>query len=396
MRRFGLVIALGGGAAGLLASQVGYLWRHPEVWPPDDSIEYWAAAHLLRQGQNPYAAELLLPLQQAGGRSTDTAVMMWNPPWTLAVVLPLAWLSARAAQLFWLAVQASVLLYCGDRLWRMYGGSSERRWVGWLLTLAWLPSLFALQAGQITPLVLLGAVLWMDSQTARRSWQAGIALGLLAIKPHLVILLGMLQVFWIVQQRQWTVLLAGAAAAALAVGVVMLGRPAILLDYGEALLHRPPAQWYSPTLGAYLRAWLGAEYFSLQFVPTLLGLVALGAAMASGWPRHWCWRTLTPPLLLASFVVAPYGAWPFDLVLLLPAGFFLLLQQAPRLGTWSFWMVGGTLAAIDLGCLLFNLFRQPSYTFGWVAPAVALLYGTIAILTTISSREREKQGVNTA
>jgi hypothetical protein len=82
--------------------------------------------------------------------------------------------------------------------------------------------------------------------------------------------------------------------------------------------------------------------------------------------------------------------------LLLPAGFFLLLQQAPRLGTWSFWMVGGTLAAIDLGCLLFNLFRQPSYTFGWVAPAVALLYGTIAILTTISSREREKQGVNTA
>jgi hypothetical protein len=373
---------------------VGYLWRHPEVWPPDDSIEYWAAAHLLHQGQNPYAAELLLPLQQAGGRSTDEAVMMWNPPWTLAVVLPLGWLSARTAQLLWLAVQAGVMLYCGDRLWRMYGGSSERRWVGWLLTLAWLPSLFALQAGQITPLVLFGAVLWMDSQATGHPWQAGIALGLLAIKPHLVILLGILQAFWIVQQRQWTVLLAGAAVAALAVGLVMLWRPAILLDYGEALLHRPPAQWYSPTLGAYLRAWLGAEYFFLQFVPTLVGLVALGVAIATGWPGQWCWHTLTPAFLLASFVVAPYGAWPFDLVLLLPAGSFLLPQQAPRLGTWGFWMVGSTLAAIDFGRFLLNLFRQPSYTFGWVAPAVALLYGAVAIVTAMS--HREKQGVNTA
>jgi hypothetical protein len=93
-------------------------------------------------------------------------------------------------------------------------------------------------------------------------------------------------------------------------------------------------------------------------------------------------------------VVAPYGAWPFDLVLLLPAGFFLLLQQAPRLGTWGFWMVGGTLAAIDFGCFLLNLFRQPSYTFGWVAPAVALLYGTVAILIAISSPERDRRGVN--
>ena len=382
------------GAVGLLVGQVNYLWQHPEVWPPDDSIEYWAAAHLLRQGQNPYAAELLLPLQQAGGRLTDEAVMMWNPPWTLAVVLPLGWLPARAAQLLWLAVQLSVLVYCGDRLWRMYGGRSERRWWGWLLVLVWLPTLFALHAGQITPLVLLGAVLWIDSQTTHRPWQAGIALGLLAIKPHLVILLGTLQVLWIVQQRQWAVLVAGVAVVTLAVAVVMRWRPAVLLDYGEALRHRPPAQWYSPTFGAYLRAWLGAEYFCLQFVPTLLGLVALGAAVANGWPRPWCWRTLTPPLLLASFVVAPYGAWPFDLVLLLPAGFLLLLQQAPRLGTWGLWMAGGTLAAIDLGCLLLNLFRQPSYTFGWVAPALALLYGTVAILTAIS--HREKQGVNTA
>ena len=43
--------------------------------------------------------ELLLPLQQAAGRATDEAVMMWNPPWSLAVVLPLGLLPARAKTL---------------------------------------------------------------------------------------------------------------------------------------------------------------------------------------------------------------------------------------------------------------------------------------------------------
>jgi hypothetical protein len=400
MRRYGLGILLAGGVLVVLVSQVDYLWRHPEVWPPDDSIEYWAAAHLLRHGVNPYAPELLLPLQQAGGRQTDEAVMMWNPPWTLALVLPLGWLSARTAQLLWLAIQLSVLLYCADRLWRMYGGSSERRWVGWLLALGWLPTLFALHAGQITPLVLLGAVLWIDSQiqkdgqTARPPWKAGMALGLLAIKPHLVLLLGTLQVFWIVRERRWSVLLAGVAVITLAVGMAMVWRPEVLLDYGEALFHRPPAQWFSPTLGAYLRVWFGAERFAWQFVPTVVGLAVLGLVVASGWPRQWCWRQLTPSLLVWSFVVAPYGAWPFDLILLLPACFVLLLQQAPRLGLWGLRVTGSALVAINLGCLLLNLFRQPSYTFVWVAPAVALLSGMIAIWTSIPLRE--KPGVNVA
>ena len=60
-----------------------------DIWPPDDFIEYWAAAKLTLDGENPYDPALLLPLQLANGRATDEAVMMWNPPWSLAVVLPL-------------------------------------------------------------------------------------------------------------------------------------------------------------------------------------------------------------------------------------------------------------------------------------------------------------------
>ena len=56
-------------------------------------------------------------------------------------------------------------------------------------TFAFLPTLFALQSGQIGPLLLLGAVLFLECE--RRGWPvlAGAATVLLAIKPHLAYLL---------------------------------------------------------------------------------------------------------------------------------------------------------------------------------------------------------------
>src|SRR5215213_4247809 len=104
-------------AVGLFAGQARRLIADPTVWPPDDFIEYWAAARLTLDGKNPYDGEQLLPLQQAAGRDTDEAVMMWNPPWTLAVVLPLGAIEPRPAQLLWLAINLAAILICGDRLW---------------------------------------------------------------------------------------------------------------------------------------------------------------------------------------------------------------------------------------------------------------------------------------
>ena len=60
------------------------------------------------------------------------------------------------------------------------------------------------------------------------------------------------------------------------------------------------------------------EHFWLQFVPVAGGL----AWFAYQWRRHgraWDWADQLPWLLLVSFVTSPYGAWHFDLVLLLVA-----------------------------------------------------------------------------
>ena len=375
----------------LLAGQVRHLLADPAVWPPDDFVEYWAAARLTLDGANPYDPALLLPLQRAAGRDTDEAVMMWNPPWSLAVVLPLGWLPARAAQLLWLAVNLAAIGFCGDRLWLRLGGDRDRRWVGWAVALAFLPTLFALQSGQIGPLLLLGAVLFLECQ--RRGWSvlAGAATVLLAVKPHLAYLVWVAILCDAVARRRAGVIAGGVAAGAVATVIPLAFNPYLLAQYADAMANRPPAQWVSPTLGTVLRLAFGEHLFRLQFVPVAVGL----AWFAWHWRRagrRWDWAEQLPLVLLVSFATAPYGAWPFDMVLLLPA-VVRLIVVASRPGYGAGLVrtssnppvhTGGSpiratfvlaaLLTIDLACLVMNVAGTGSFAFIWVSPAVLAVY----------------------
>jgi hypothetical protein len=372
-------------AAVLLAGQVRQLLADPTVWPPDDFIEYWAAAKLTLDGHNPYDPELLLPLQRAAGRDTDEAVMMWNPPWSLAVVLPLGLMHARVAQLLWLLANLAAVGYCGDRLWLLAGGDRSRRWVGWVVAFVFLPTLFALQSGQIGPLLLLGAVLFLECE--RRGWPmlAGAATVLLAVKPHLAYLVWLAILCDAVVRRRSGVILGGLAAGVVATLVPLAFNPQVLHQYADAMANRPPQQWVSPTLGTVLRLWLGEDLFRLQFVPVAVGLVWF----AWYWRRNaarWDWAEQLPLLLLVSFVTAPYGAWPFDMVLLLPAVVWLVAIRAGSVSDGSDVptvahasgsdrrFVLAALVAINVGCLVLNVCRVTSFWFIWVSPAVLAVY----------------------
>ncbi len=371
----------------LLAGQVRQLLADPTVWPPDDFVEYWAAAKLTLNGQNPFDEALLLPLQQHAGRDTSEAIMMWNPPWALPAVLPLGLLPAREAQLLWLLIHLVVTGFCADRLWLLLGGTRERRWVGWAVAFAFMPTVFALSSGQISMFLLLGVVLFLECE--RRGWQylAGAATVLVAIKPHLAYLLWAGIAVDALARGRWRVIVGGAATGLACALLPLLYNPHVWQQYADALGNRPPAQWLSPTLGTILRMAFGAEFFRLQFASVALGLVWF--AWYRWHKRHdWNWMEQLPLLLLVSFVTAPYGAWPFDMVLLLPAVFVLVLKRptsptsllegrreskAPfpsRRGVGEV----GPLIAINLGCLVMNLFQVGSFWFLWVSPAVLLVY----------------------
>jgi glycosyl transferase family 87 len=356
-------------AAGVFVGQVRKLLADPTIWPPDDFIEYWAAAKLALDGQNPYDEKLLLPLQQANGRDTEQAIMMWNPPWALPVVLPLGLVPAREAQLLWLAVNLAAIAFCGDRLWLLLGGAQSRRWIGWLSALVAMPTLFALQAGQIGPLVLLGAVLFLECE--RRGWHfaAGAATVLLAIKPHLAYLVWLAIICDAVVRDRWRIVIGGAVAGVAFSLAPLALNTQVWNQYADALANRTPDEWLMPTIGSILRLAFGEGLFGLQFVPVLAGL----AWFTWHWRKSgkdWNWGEQLPLLLLVSFLTAPYGAWPFDMVLLLPAVVVLLARvESPNRIP-----VIVSLIVINVACLVLNVLKISSFWFVWVAPAVLVLY----------------------
>ncbi|MBY0230435.1 MAG: DUF2029 domain-containing protein [Gemmataceae bacterium] len=347
--------------AGLLA------WCFPP--PLYDFVEYWAAGRLLVAGENPYDAEAVAELEKQAGRADD-AILMWNPPWVLPFAAPIGPPDPRTGRALWLAVQLAALLLAADGLHRLHGGSERTRPVSWLVALSFAPSIVALGIGQITPLLPLGAWLFLHFVKRGQDLLAGMATALLSIKPHLCYLFWIAVLLWTLRTGRWRVIAGGVLAGLALAGVALLFNPHVVGQYFRKLTTDPPKEYDSPTLGSLLRLALGKERagFRWQFLPMLLGL----GWLAWAWPRlrERDWSEMLPPLLLASFITAPYGAWLFDAVLLLPA---LLAIPATRAAIRA-WAV---VTAITWAMLAARLaWRAPiGYLhFIWLAPALGAAY----------------------
>jgi hypothetical protein len=110
----------------------------------------------------------------------------------------------------------------------------------------------------------------------------------------------------------------------------------------------------------------------LPFVPVLPGL----AWLAWYWRRqaaNWNWDRCLPALLFASLLTAPYGAWPFDLVLLLPAVFqaALALRGSP---SGRRILALAAYASFNLLAILQLLAGAPYFWFLWMTPALLGIY----------------------
>jgi hypothetical protein len=280
-----------------------------------DYVEYWAAGRVNAYGQNPYDPDTLYQQELQASPALTEAIMMWNPPWTLTVAMPFGLLPARAGFRAWMFLNLSVILVCADWMWSYFGGPARWRWLAWAVCLLFAPTFFVLRMGQITPLVLLGLVGFLYFEQRGRMAFAGAAAALAAIKPHLALLVGLALLLWAIERRRWSVLAGGALMLAVLIAIPLACNPQVVHQYQTAMTHSPP-QMLSPTLGALLRLGFGLEKLWLQYVPTALGLVWFAFYWRKN-HRQWVWSAQAPVLLLASFLTASYGAWPFDLVVLL-------------------------------------------------------------------------------
>jgi hypothetical protein len=370
-----ILLALAGGGLIALQFQSGQGFA---ALPPQDFVEYWAAARLLLNGDNPYDMKKIEPLErEAGRKESEEAIPMLNPPFVLPLVLPFGTVPPRVGHFLWLGFHFLILVFLADALYRFYGGPERFRVLAVAFTLGFGPSMASIIVGQISPLLPLGVWAFLVLIRQKRDLLAGMATVLLAIKPHLCYLFWLAVLLWTLRTWRWRVIAGGVLAGLLLTGVALAFNPNVVSQYFEMMRTTPPSQYESPVFGTLLRQWQGggnihAAPFAWQYVPMLFGL----GWLAGAWPRltDEDWPDTLPMLLLVSLLTAPYGAWLFDLVLLLVP---LLHLMALVLREGRLVAVTATVyAAMCVGMVVMVLIGGRYLAFIWVTPAVLVIYLT--------------------
>ena len=301
--------------------------------------------------------------------------MMWNPPWTLTLLLPFGLLPYETAQFVWFVFHVLILFLGSQALWGWYGGSPAKPWYPLLAVLSFARVYFALLLGQIGPLILLGIIGFLAG-VQKKAWKlSGASLVLVAIKPHLLYLLWLALLLWVVKERKWRLAIAFGASFIAAAVVPLLFRPDLYAQYLRLIQHgvgvTRPLEWATPALGTALAQLFSVADAWVRWVPGFIGALWLFWY----WSRdgEWNWPSEAPLLLAASITTTSF-AWTFDHVVLLPAliqgACWINSSQASR----SKATIVGIHIALAASLIAMKLFVRNDFWYFWSAPAYLLLY----------------------
>ena len=337
----------------------------------NDSVEYWASAHLLRAHHNPYDADSVLELEKQAGRPGESPLVMWNPPWVLPLLLPFALFSYPTAQYLWLLAGCLCMFASLHKLWQLYGKSKYPPPIACLLISVFTPLLLVLVLGQITPLMTLGIAGFLDCQRKQKYGRAGIYIFLIALKPHLAFLFWAAFILWVLSERKWRALWFFLATIAAFTGIAIVFDRQVLNHYREFWIHHSIAWNEFPTIPGLLCKLAGVQSIALPALPA--GLAVLGFLVH--WVRvrkQWNWQNELPILLLVSLSTSPY-AWLFDGVILLPALLRVTNQPLPSSRpTWFLPLLFYFL--INLSIVILVGIGKTLFWYAWVNPIWLLLY----------------------
>ena len=293
--------------------------------PMRDFVEYYSAGKAFLDHRNPYDPELLLAIQRQilNDTNIEQPVMMWNPPWALVLVAPLGLFPPQTGQLLWLALQFLMVLASIAMLLSVYEMPKQHWILGFLAGLVFCPFFLLIWYGQIGGFLLLGLAAYLFLDKINMPMTAGAFAALTSLKPHLFFAFGlMLLLDATVSSRTRRTILGGGIAILFAAAAVWLYNPMVYGYYFDSLgapssdKHMSVRDWYQPLVSYWFREAVAPGNFSVQFVPTLLASLALillwlRSRQPLDWPRR------LPGLIFISALCAAYGAWIFDLVVLL-------------------------------------------------------------------------------
>jgi hypothetical protein len=338
-----------------------------------DFISYWASGRLLLAGQNPYSSDAILSLQRAVGWLGEKPLVMYNPPWTLSFILPFSLKHYVLGKFLWVLFHLSVLIVCADRLWRLYGGAQNNQWINLLILGSYAPVYFMLAKGQIIPLVLLGIVGFLYFESKKKWFCAGLFIGLINVKPHLLFLFYIALFLWVLYQRRWEVLLGAGSAFIATTAIPFIFNSHILVQYCDEIASKAyQYHWATPSFGTLLRLVLDDENHFLQFLPAVIGV----AWLLFHWNRtreNWVWTEQMPILLFVSLLTTFY-VWANDFVLLIvgimQASVWLIHYPRHRIVTYSV----AIYAIINILAWVTCFLSDSEQWIVWMVPALFVNY----------------------
>jgi hypothetical protein len=256
--------------AGLaLAVTILYIFAVPiagKLAASRDFLSYWATGRQLVHHHNPYDRDAIWAIEHSAGLDPRTVLIMRNPPWALPIAYPLGLLGLRAAGILWTLLLLACLLASIRILHQLHGSPPSRiHWLGFAFT----PAIICLTMGQTSLLALLGLVLFLRFHR-HHPFNAGAALWLCALKPHLLLPFAVVLAAWIVLTRAWKLLAGFTVALAFSSALATFIDPSAWSDYTRLMRSPSVENQFIPCLAGALRHWLRPHSVWIQYLPVAL------------------------------------------------------------------------------------------------------------------------------
>lgn len=274
----------------------------------NDYIEYWSAAKLFLSGLNPYSSVNILALEKAHGFLLDSPLIMLNPPWSLPLIAGLGFFSERVGLVLWILITAGCLV---ASIFILQVPPRYRT-----IAFIFAPVTGSFIMMQSSPFLLLGWVIFLRYHRTR-PFLAGAALTLMAIKPHLFLIVWIVLLLESILKKNVLALAGFASSLAASSALVTLRVPTVWRDYWALIRGSSLAHNYFPTLPTLLRFLINVQWAWLALLPSAVAAVW---AVAYYWRNRSDWNWLRHGLLVMflAIITSPYG-WFSDQVVLLPA-----------------------------------------------------------------------------
>ncbi len=301
-----------------------------------DFATYWTAAKMLLARATPYDMAAVNNLQAPLAASREGILVMWNPPWTALVFLPLAVFSYPTGAALWKLVNLALMAGSSLFFWRRFGGADNT--IGLTLAFAFAPTLVLLQLGQVTGLILAGAALFVFAMEGGHFWLAGAALVPLTFKPHITLLVLIVVTVWSLRSRRFN-LLASLAVVVLGCAVIPAAMSPHLYESYVKLVQSVILRYQAfPNLANVIVLVSGMRV--LRFLPLAVALGYETQRLLRA--ETWSWIEELPRLLLLSVTLSFYSNC-YDEILAVPALMVAYLRGDRRLFLVLFVLANATI-----------------------------------------------------